>query len=594
MVTLKKNGNYKIERGLVRLPSHRNEEDVLVSQILGIGASRIEERGLAAAHQLETTPIHFEFCESVPRAGVLFLLPFLQQSGLFSYEEHYHELDKGYYFIDFMVLFLAFMYLCRIKNPEQLKYLSPGEFGKIMGLDRIPEAKCLRVKLKEICRQDKSEQWNMTLAKKWSLEEENEFYYIDGHVQVYTGYKAKLGKKHVARQKLCLPGMQEFWVNNKEGMPYFYISGEVNEKLLEMLEKTIIPTLLKEIPSKYTEKQLQSDPDLPRFTIVFDREAYSPVFFQRLWEQYRIAVLTYRKNVKESWNETCFSEYRVDIQGSETKMELAEKSVELDHASMREIRRSSGEHQTSVITTNKKLSIIMVALHMFSRWTQENFFKYMRQDYDFDRLLQYAVEQIDKDFIVVNPEYSNNAYYLKKIREKISRRMATLFKLQEDNLNDDLDNANSYLKKQLSIKEELNDLKNQENILIETRAQIPYKIKIEDMPDNIKYNKLHMESKRFQNIIKMICYRAETSFASLLSPNFNKHINEKRALVKSIINSHADIIPDYQNKQLNIKLYTQSNPRMNIAIDKVCHLLNETLTVYPGTELVINYKIATI
>jgi hypothetical protein len=36
----------------------------------------------------------------------------------------------------------------------------------------------------------------------------------------------------------------------------------------------------------------------------------------------------------------------------------------------------------------------MVALYMFARWTQENFFKYLRQDYDFDfdRLLQYAVE----------------------------------------------------------------------------------------------------------------------------------------------------------------------------------------------------------
>ena len=121
-----------------------------------------------------------------------------------------------------------------------------------------------------------------------------------------------------------------------------------------------------------------------------------------------------------------------------------------------------------------------------------------------------------------------------------------------------------------------------------------YKIKIKDMPDNIKYNKLHMESKRFQNIIKMICYRAETSFANLLSPNFNKHINEKRSLVKSIIKSHANIIPDYKNKQLNIKLYTQANPRMNIAIDKVCQLLNETLTVYPGTDLVMNYKITTI
>src|SRR5208283_46979 len=176
----------------------------------------------------------------------------------------------------------------------------------------------------------------------------------------------------------------------------------------------------------------------------------------------------------------------------------------------------------------------------------------------------------------------------------INRRRATLFKLQEDNLNDDLDNANSYLRKQLIVKQELNDLITLENKLIERRSQINYKIKIKDMPDNIKYNKLHMESKRFQNIIKMICYRAETSFANLLSPNFNKQINEKRALVKCIIKSQADIIPDYQNKQLNIRLYTLSNPRMNHAIDKVCKLLNETLTVYPGTDLIMNYKIATI
>ncbi len=485
------------------------------------------------------------------------------------------------------------MYLRRIKNPEQLKYYSPGEFGKLMGLDRIPEAKCLRGKIKEICYQEKSRQWNMSLARKWSTEEKNEFYYIDGHVQVYTGYKANLGKKHVARQKLCLPGIQEFWVNNKDGMPYFYITGQVNEKLIEMLRKEILPTLLKEIPSKYSEQELKADADLPRFTIVFDREAYSPVFFQEIWDKYRIAVITYRKNVKNKWDESDFNEHKVYIEGIEAKMQLAEKSVELDNLPMREIRRLSGDHQTSVITTNKKLSIIMVAIHMFSRWTQENFFKYLRQDYDFDRLLQYAVEQIDKDFIVVNPEYNNVAYYLKKTREKISRRMATLYKLQEDNVKDDLDNTNRYLRKQIRTQEELDVLRNQENELLETRTKIPYKIKIEDMPDNIRYNKLNIESKRFQNIIKMICFRAETSFANLLSSNFKKNVNEKRALVKSIINSHSDIIPDYHKNKLTVKLYTQSSPRMNAAIEKVCELLNETQTEYPGTKLIMNYKIAT-
>lgn len=529
----------------------------------------------------------------MPQAGVLFLLPFLEQTGLFSFKDHFQELKKGYYHITFIILFIAFMYLRRIKNPEQLKHHSPGEFGKIMGLDRVPEAKCLRGKLKQICCQQKSLQWNMDLARHWSGQEENEFYYIDGHVQVYNGYKAKLGKKHVARQKLCLPGMQEFWVNNKDGMPYFYVSGQVNEKLIEMLETQIIPKLLNEIPSKYTPEELENDTDLPRFTIVFDREAYSPAFFQSLWDKHRIAVITYRKRVKDIWDRSDFDELTIKIEGNETKMHLAEKTVKLDNVSMREIRRLSADHQTSVITTNKKLSLDMVAIHMFARWTQENFFKYLRQDYDFDRLLQYAVEQIDEDFVVVNPEYNNTSYHLKKIREKVSRRMATLYKLQEDNVNAELDSTNRYLKKQFKIKQELDEFKLQEVQLLDKRKLLPYKIKIMDMPENVRYNKLDLESKRFQNIIKIICYRAETSFANLLSGYYKKSINEKRTLAKSIINSSADIIPDYKNHQLTIKLYSQSTPRMNNAVKNICNFLNETETLYPGTNLIMNYQIAT-
>jgi hypothetical protein len=560
---------------------------------LGIGATRIEERSQAVNHQLESTTVYFESCQSVQEAGVLFLLPFLEQAGLFSFRNHYDELNDGYYYIDCIILFLAFMYLRRIKNPEQLKYYSPGEFGKIMGLDRVPETKCLRKKLKEICAQKRSQKWNMALANQWSATEDNEFYYIDGHVQVYTGYKAKLGKKHVSRQKLCLPGMQEFWVNNKNGMPYFYVTGQVNEKLLEMLEKEIIPRLLHEMPSKYTQQELEKDPELPRFTIVFDREAYSPVFFQKLWDQHQIAVITYRKNVTDSWDEKDFREYTIDIEGNQTKMELCEKPVELNNVPMREIRRLSAGHQTSVITTNKKLSITMVAIYMFSRWTQENFFKYLRQDYDFDRLLQYAVEQIDKEFIVNNPEYNNKTYKLGKLREKINRRKAKLYELQEKNVNDDLDKANKYLQLQLETIEDLRTLEQQEKELLEERAKVPSQLKIRDMPDNIKYSKLDMESKCFQNIIKMICYRAETSCANLIADSFNKSINEKRAVVKSIIKSHADIIPDYSNNVLTIEIYTQANPRMNSALQKAITVVNETQTKYPGTELVLFYKIAT-
>lgn len=487
------------------------------------------------------------------------------------------------------------MYLARQKNPEQLKHLSPGEFGKLLGVDRIPESKCLRKKIKEICMQKKAERWNMSLASYWSKAEENEFYYIDGHVEVYSGYKAKLGKKHIARQKLCLPGIQEFWINNHEGLPYFYITGQVNEKLLEMLSKEIIPSLLKQMPCKYSQEQLEADTDLPRFTIVFDREGYSPVYFGALWKEHQVAVITYRKNVKDSWEEKEFANLQIEIHGVKTEMRLCEKQIELDGNIMREVRRLAKDgHQTSIITNNKKLTTEMIAVYMFSRWTQENFFKYLRQEYDFDRMAQYVIEQLDSDLKVVNPEYNNLSYKLKKLREKINRRRAKLYILYEENVDDNLDNTPKNIKKQSEAREELKMFLDQETELFGQRKKIDYKISIEDMPDDLRYTRLNIESKRFLNIIKMICYRAETSLASLFAEYYRKHNNEKRALVKSLINTNGDLIVDYKNKTLTVKLYTQANPRMNLAVSKVCNLLNQTQTIFPETDLLMKYEIATL
>ena len=95
------------------------------------------------------------------------MLPALLAQGLMDYKFHYQEIEDVYYDLDTTILFLSFMYLCRIHNPEQLRHISPGEFGKLLGLDRIPEARCLRTRLKQIIQQNKSEQWGMTQANKW-------------------------------------------------------------------------------------------------------------------------------------------------------------------------------------------------------------------------------------------------------------------------------------------------------------------------------------------------------------------------------------------------------------------------------------------
>ena len=346
-----------------------------------MACNRVEARVSSAFGLSPVNPVHFESCQSIPDGGVMLLLPFLIECGLLSYRSYY-DARRGYYTFDSLLITLAFFALLRIKSVEQSKQYNPGELGKLIGYDRIPEVKKLRGMIHELTDAGKCDDWGKSLSMKWIKEEEPELYYVDGHVQVYHGYLAELGKKFVSRQRLCLAGMTEFWVNSSQGLPFFFITAEVNEKMIEMLENHIIPRLLElHTVNEDVKQKMDENPDYPLFTLVFDREAYSPALFKRIWEKYHIAVLTYRKNVKEDWEEADFEEVDVDVRLGKTKMKLHEKEIILDDYSLREVRRlTSTGHQTSIITNNKILTLTLIACYMFGRWVQEIFFRYLCQD----------------------------------------------------------------------------------------------------------------------------------------------------------------------------------------------------------------------
>ena len=132
--------------------------------MIGVAATRIEARVFAALG-LQNSEITFDSCESVEFGGVLLLLPFLIGNGLLSYKKYYSERHSEYYDFDSVILTLSFMYLCRIKSVEQLKHFSPGEMGKLLGLDRIPEARCLRGIIKELSVQERASEWNAYLSE---------------------------------------------------------------------------------------------------------------------------------------------------------------------------------------------------------------------------------------------------------------------------------------------------------------------------------------------------------------------------------------------------------------------------------------------
>ena len=64
-------------------------------------------------------------------------------------------------------------------------------------------------------------------------------------------------------------------------------------------------------------------------------------------------------------------------------------------------------------------------------------------------------------------------------------------------------------------------------------------------------------------------------------------------VVKQIIGSNADLIPNYENNTLTIVLHSLSAHRFNHAVAELAIILNQTETVLPGTNLKFIYKTST-
>ncbi len=108
----------------------------------------------------------FESCTDVSLGGVLLSLPSLMANGLFYKNENYFELPSGYYGIQSIFIILAFLVLLRVKSLEGVRYLPPGELGKLVGLDRIPEVKTLREKVDILSRDGNVDAWQTELSRK--------------------------------------------------------------------------------------------------------------------------------------------------------------------------------------------------------------------------------------------------------------------------------------------------------------------------------------------------------------------------------------------------------------------------------------------
>ena len=171
-----------------------------------MGTTNTLERLAASIGELQAVEPRFTPALDIPYGGVLLALPALLTCGLLKEISSHFQLPKGYYGLESIFLLLAFMALTRIKTIEDLRYCAPGEWGKLLGLDRIPEVRTLRNKIKCLSGEGQTEAWSAKLCQEWMQfdSEAAATLYVDGHVRVYHGNQTKLPKHYVSREKLCL------------------------------------------------------------------------------------------------------------------------------------------------------------------------------------------------------------------------------------------------------------------------------------------------------------------------------------------------------------------------------------------------------
>jgi transposase len=542
-------------------------------------SDRTFDRQLAYWGLLDDAAPLFRDGTAVPGAGVLLALPCVIESGIFSISRKlYGEIGPAFYGLRTTLMTLMLMALLRIKRPEHLKERDPAAFGRLLGLDRAPEVKTLRRQLTRLAAHHCAEQLGAELARR-RVDQRGHlmgFLYVDGHVRAYHGERSISSNAYVPRRHLAMPASTDYWINDRSGDPLLVMTGEVDAALSKAL-----PSVLRQVREVVGER---------RVTIVFDRGGWSPKLFATMIND-GFDVLTYRKGWCRRINEQRFTRRRAKLDGRWVSYVLHDQPVRFLKGKLRlrqVTRLCDNGHQTQVITSRWDLRDIEVAYHMFDRWRQENFFKYMREEYLLDALVDYRIEPDDPTRTIPNPER-------RALDKEIRAARADLAKLEReygaavaDNSAQRRPTMRGFKIAHSKLGKQLHAARARVARLFEKRRNVLKRVEIRDLSEQAVI-KLSTERKHLTDIIKLIAYQAESDLLAMLRPHYARADQEGRTLLHEIFATAGDI--RISDGGLQITLAPLSSPHRTLAAKTLCEKLDQTETTFPGSHLRIRFAV---
>ena len=227
-----------------------------------------------------------------------------------------------------------------------------------------------------------------------------------------------------------------------------------------------------------------------------------------------------------------------------------------------------------MVTSRWDLRAIVVAHRMFERWRQENFFKYLREEYLIDALVDYQVEPDDPNRSVPNParkalekEIRTVRVHLRKLRQSYGAtaidyvqgrtRTVVRFEIAEEIIRKKINKTTDRIKK------------------LKVRCEsLPARVPLADARKGQEAVKLSTERKHLTNVLKMVAYQIESDLVELIRPEYKRVEDEGRTFIQTVLQDTADIEPKVD--QLRITLAPLSSPHRSRVLETLCDVLNKT------------------
>jgi hypothetical protein len=285
-------------------------------------------------------------------------------------------------------------------------------------------------------------------------------------------------------------------------------------------------------------------------------------------------ILTYRKGRSRRIAATRFSPHQAKLDGRAVKYLLQDQPVRFlkGKLRLRQVTRLTDDgHQTPIVTSRWDLRAIVIAYRMFERWRQENFFKYLRQEY----LVDYQVEPDDPTRLVPNPAR-------KALDKELRLARASFTKLQErfgvmalDYVDRDMPQAN-FQKTEKKLRCDMEKVTVQIQKLETRRASLPCHLPLAKARKGQDTVRLSTERKHLTNILKMVAFQIESDLVEMIRPHYKRAEDEGRTLVQTIqlestgrLMVGVRLFPEWE---LSVIISQPSLNKLAICVSMVCML----------------------